>query len=548
MRRQFLTSATLFAVVATALVPPASGAQSAAEASRDSTRRAQDMGYCRNAEPLPQLTAEIDRQQQRREPPRIRTGAAEPAYAPPPPPPPVMAPPPPMAPPAPMPAPSPSFDSPSPVTVVDSSGAGDAGADAAAESSEVIVTGSRIDSPTRSSVERSGKRRHPGTSPVIMPPPRPQPQPQAGLLTAGEHDDLLNPELYAAYVARSSLGQEVRAVPRVDTMRVVTVKVSDNRGQPVPFADVTVTCSDGNRLTMATQADGTAVFFPGLDRLSERVSVSARKNGDVIAAARPLLVSDQPGAQLVGLTANQAAGAVTKLDLMLVIDTTGSMGDEIRYLQSELRSIVDAIARKHQDIDIRLGLVFYRDEGDDYVTRTVGFTRDIGAGQRELAAEYANGGGDYPEAMDQALIRAVGQQWRDDAVKSLLLVADAPPHDEWFGRTWAAAEAARAKRIHITPVAASGVANKAEYVMRAMAAATQSRYLFLTDDSGIGNPHAPPAIDCYLVTRLDALVRRVIDSQISGRRIEPEDQEVIRSVGKYDAGKCILPPDYRWQG
>ncbi|HMN53788.1 MAG TPA: VWA domain-containing protein, partial [Sphingopyxis sp.] len=97
------------------------------------------------------------------------------------------------------------------------------------------------------------------------------------------------------------------------------------------------------------------------------------------------------------------------------------------------------------------------------------------------------------------------------------------------------------------PVAASGVADKAEYAMRAMAAATQSRYLFLTDDSGVGNPHAPPAIDCYLVTRLDALVRRVIDSQISGRRIEPNDKEIIRSVGKYDAGKCILPADFRWQ-
>lgn len=83
--------------------------------------------------------------------------------------------------------------------------------------------------------------------------------------------------------------------------------------------------------------------------------------------------------------------------------------------------------------------------------------------------------------------------------------------------------------------------------MRAMAAATQSRYLFLTDDSGVGNPHAPPAIDCYLVTKLDALVRRVIDTQISGRRIEPEDQEIIRSVGKYDAGKCILPADFQWQ-
>lgn len=98
--------------------------------------------------------------------------------------------------------------------------------------------------------------------------------------------------------------------------------------------------------------------------------------------------------------------------------------------------------------------------------------------------------------------------------------------------------------MHIVPVGASGVADEAEYLMRAMAAATQSRYTFLTDDSGIGNAHAAPAIDCYLVTRLDQLLRRVIDSQISGRRIEPEEDEVIRRVGEYDAGRCVLPPDF----
>jgi hypothetical protein len=310
---------------------------------------------------------------------------------------------------------------------------------------------------------------------------------------------------------------------------------------------VIVTCSDGNSITMATQADGSAVFFPGLDRLSERIMVSARKAGRSLADARPVLVSDAPGGQVVGLTTNQAATKVSKLDLMLVVDTTGSMGDEIRYLQSELRSIIASITAKHRDLDIRVGFVFYRDLGDDYVTRTIGFDRDIGRVQDALARQDANGGGDYPEAMDQAMIRAVGQDWRPDAVKSLLLVADAPPHDPLFGRTWQAAEAARARRIHITPVAASGVADKAEYAMRAMAAATQSRYLFLTDDSGVGNSHAPPAIDCYLVTRLDALVRRVIDSQVSGRRIEPADQEIIRRVGQYDAGKCVLPADFQWR-
>lgn len=536
MRSRLLTGVTMAAILAAAPAPLPIAAANATTPPR------QD-GFCRNADPLPRLDPEARPQQQQTDAVdtktkggRVRADAAiapEPPMAPPPPPPP----PPPMAPPPPA---------------------------AAYESSarDVVVTGSRVGSAARGSgaVEASPPAAVappvPGSSAdyseekiaSVPPRPYPQPQPQSGILTAAEHDDLLNPELYASYVNRSgNMGQEIRSLPRVDTMRVVTVKVNDRSGQPIPFADVVVTCSDGNSITMATQADGSAVFFPGLDRLSERITISARRGGRTIADARPVLVADAPGGQTVGLTANQAAAKATKLDLMLVVDTTGSMGDEIRYLQSELRSIISSITAKHRDLDIRIGFVFYRDLGDDYVTRTVAFDRDIGRVQGALARQDANGGGDYPEAMDQALIRAVGQDWRPDAVKSLLLVADAPPHDELFRRTWQAAEAARAKRIHITPVAASGVADKAEYAMRAMAAATQSRYLFLTDDSGVGNPHAPPAIDCYLVTKLDALVRRVIDSQISGRRIEPEDQEIIRSVGKYDAGKCILPADFKWQ-
>ncbi|NIJ36667.1 hypothetical protein FHR22_001316 [Sphingopyxis panaciterrae] len=536
MRSRYLTGATMLAVLASAPAPLPIAAAYAKPAGGQ-------QGFCRTADPLPRLDPEVQPQQQsngdlKTSGTRADRERSDEAIPPPPPPPP--------PPPTPTPsAPPPSY----------------AGDDDSASVSEVIVSATRVGGSKAGSSASSGKSERsaepaspvPGSSADMrmpMPPiepSRPYPQPQSGLLTAGEHDDLLNPELYAAYVNRSNLGQEIRVLPRVDTMRVVTVKVSDRSGQPIPFADVIVTCSDGNSITMATQADGSAVFFPGLDRLSDRITVTARKAGQTIANARPVLVADAAGGQTVGLTANAAASKVSKLDLMLVVDTTGSMGDEISYLQAELRSIIAAITAKHRDLDIRVGFVFYRDIGDEYVTRTIAFDSDIGRVQGQLARQYASGGGDYPEAMDQALIRAVGQQWRPDAAKSLLLVADAPPHDEQFGRTWAAAEAARAKRIQITPVAASGVADKAEYAMRAMAAATQSRYLFLTDDSGIGNPHAPPAIDCYLVTRLDALVRRVIDSQISGRRIEPEEQEIIRSVGKYDAGKCILPADFKWK-
>ena len=448
--------------------------------------------------------------------------------------PPVAAPVVPMAPPPPPP--------PAPAAPV--AGASESGAD-------IAVTGTRVRTDAMSApapvvAETSGPSE---SAPPPTPPPPPHHgrahvQPQSGLLTAGDHDDLLNPALYARYVARFLDRIQIPGIPRLDTARVLTVVVEDTRGRPVPFAPVRITCADGNSLSLATLADGTAVFYPSVDRLGERVRVSVDRSGQ---QAREVILDDAPGGQRQTITYSHTTRPVRKFDLLLAVDTTGSMGDEMDYLKSELRTILADLKRTHPGLDIRLGLVAYKDLGDVYVTRTFPFTGRLETMQGHLAAQHAGGGGDYPEAMDLALHRAVLQDWRPDAVKSLLLVADAPPHDQNVGRTWHAAEVARAKRIQIVPVAASGVGDKAEYVMRAMAAATQSRYIFLTDDSGIGNPHAPPAVDCYLVTRLDRLVRRVLDCQISGRRVEPREGEVIRTVGRYDNGKCILPPDWAWR-
>lgn len=493
------------------------------------TERRPAATFCRTPAPLPDLGKEaVMGQQQRphRVPPPIAMEVA-PAL-----PPTTMAPPPPPPPPPPL------------------------GASTGGEGERIIVTGSRRETTSRDvpstatvrtaeeAAEGKDESRYmPGyPTPPPYPPRPPQPRPQSGLLTAGEHDDLLNPELYADYVRKSDLGQRVAALPRLDTSRILRVEAKDARGQAVPFMPIEVRCEDGNSIKLNSVADGSAVFFPSLDRLSDIVWVRAGSS-----EWRAVRLAEEPGAQSVTIRTVSAATAVRKLDLALVIDVTGSMGDELRYLQAELRSIIDQLEARHKNIDIRVAFSFYRDEGDDFVTRTFDFDTDITRAQTRLAAQYAGGGGDYEEAMQDALVRAAKLEWRSDAVKSLLLVGDAPPHDADIPQTWLAAEHLRANRVHVVPVGASGVADVAEYVMRAMAAATQSRYTFLTDDSGIGNPHAKPAIDCYLVTRLDQLLRRVIDSQISGRRIEPEKNEVIRAVGQYDAGKCILPPGFAQQ-
>lgn len=223
---------------------------------------------------------------------------------------------------------------------------------------------------------------------------------------------------------------------------------------------------------------------------------------------------------------------------MLVLDTTGSMGDEMAYLQAELASILSRVKRDASDVDVRIGLVVYRDRGDAYVTRSFPLTGDTAAMQSSLDNQDADGGGDTPEAMDRALVAAGQMQWRPDAAKAVLLVADAPPHSKALGMTLDAVEHLRGQGVRIVPVAASGVENSAQYIMRAMAVLTGGRYIFLTDDSGVGNAHAEPDVACYIVTRLDQLIARVLAGIVEGRRIEPEQGEVIRTVGSYDRGRC----------
>ncbi|MGB3738962.1 MAG: VWA domain-containing protein, partial [Pontixanthobacter sp.] len=249
-----------------------------------------------------------------------------------------------------------------------------------AESGEsIVVTGSRLerramDTPTAVAVSESeapvADRAMPGY-PTLPAPPRRQPPAQSGLLTAGEHDDLLNPELYAEYVRKSDLGQKARDVPLLDTSRVLTVEAKDRRGRPMPFVPVEIRCADGSSIALDTVADGRAVFFPGFDLRGDTVDVRA---GDAEWRRIDLRAA---GGQTIGFTMDERAAAVRKLDLSLVVDVTGSMADELRFLQAELTAIVDALNDRHSDLDIRVGFTFYRDQGDAFVTRTFPLDGDM---------------------------------------------------------------------------------------------------------------------------------------------------------------------------
>ncbi|MEY2935541.1 MAG: hypothetical protein RL033_6290 [Pseudomonadota bacterium] len=234
--------------------------------------------------------------------------------------------------------------------------------------------------------------------------------------------------------------------------------------------------------------------------------------------------------------------AHTKLDISLVIDTTGSMGDELQYLQTEFLALSTTIQEKYPSAEQRWSLVVYRDVGDAYVARGFDFGADPDVFRQQLGEQSPGGGGDFPEAPDAAFERMNQLAWRSDpnTAKLAFWVADAPHHDDRAAALKAAIETSQAQGVHIYPVASSGVDELTELTMRSAAQLTGGRYLFLTDDSGVGGAHKEPSIPCYFVTQLDAAILRMVDIEMTGVYREPTAGELVRAGGDPQDGACKL--------
>jgi hypothetical protein len=355
---------------------------------------------------------------------------------------------------------------------------------------------------------------------------------QSGTLTAGSFDDNLNPWVFDKFVDQVRSHPDLSQLASAFAGQRTVLRVQDTQGRPVANAKVEI---DGKQLM--TRTDGRVVWVQGWDSGSQGRGKATVSHGN---ARKTVSINDQIE-QLVTLSDVQGT-LPTQLDIALVVDATGSMGDEMEYLKVEIRDISEAISRHFPNVDQRYALVVYRDNGDQYTTRVFDFTGDLDAFQRDLSAQSAGGGGDYPEAMDAAMQATEKLSWRKgETARVTFLVADAPPHSNDVDDTLDAVDGLRGMGVAVYPVASSGVAGEAEFVMRAAAMLTGGQYLFLTDDSGVGNPHAEPHIPCYTVEQLAPLMVRAVRSELSGRRVEAEEQFTIRTVGKGQSGVCERP-------
>lgn len=145
-------------------------------------------------------------------------------------------------------------------------------------------------------------------------------------------------------------------------------------------------------------------------------------------------LSAAAAALLLALAPAAAADVVVKrpkVDVVFVLDTTGSMAGLINAAKEKIWSIASTLADTDPAPEIRIGLVGYRDRGDEYITRRTDLTLDLDRVYTELMKFQAGGGGDMEESVNQALHEAVTLfSWSDDpeAYRVIFLVGDAPPH------------------------------------------------------------------------------------------------------------------------
>jgi hypothetical protein len=123
-----------------------------------------------------------------------------------------------------------------------------------------------------------------------------------------------------------------------------------------------------------------------------------------------------------------------QIEVVFILDTTSSMSGLIQAAKEKIWSIATTMASAEQAPDIRMGLVAFRDRGDTYVTRVFDLSQDLDSMYASLMDFKAQGGGDGPESVNQALYEAINHiSWSEDdrVYKVAFLIGDAPPHMDY---------------------------------------------------------------------------------------------------------------------
>ena len=360
-------------------------------------------------------------------------------------------------------------------------------------------------------------------------------------LKAGFADDNRQFNYFLSFL--KEYGPQVEHLP-LDVSERIVLRVEDADGKSLPNAALAISAGGKVICSGTSYADGGFLFFPSQYGSETGYQVTATHN----QVTRSIYVDrDGPREQTLMFPSSRAAASSVPLDLLFIMDTTGSMGEEIQRLKATIEIInlnLSSLAVRPQ---VRYGLVLYKDRGDEYVTRVVPLTADLAGFQVELNKVEADGGGDTPEDLQSALEEAMALDWNRKGIRLSFVITDAPPHLD-YPRSYTylqAAEAARAQGIRLYTVGTGGLDLMGEFILRQLSQQTGARYIFLTyGETGESEGAQPGSVSHHTganfqTDKLEAIIIRFAREELSYLTNQPlkEAEEYFQAQRLEEEGK-----------
>lgn len=234
----------------------------------------------------------------------------------------------------------------------------------------------------------------------------------------------------------------------------------------------------------------------------------------------------------------EPASQTKKLDLVFLLDSTGSMNDELGFIKNEARFISRALEKNFPDLSLRIAAVLYKTKSSQFITDTLPFQKSVKDFENQMVTVRAGGGGE--EEMVAGLEAMNTLDFRSDAKKVVFMFADEAAVRGTEQALLSQAQSAYQNHVTIYPVASSGVDKLTEFELRVIAQQSGGRYIFLTDDSGVGGHHAEPTIPCYHVRKLKQVMIDTLQYEMTGQYVLPDAKHIIRSAGNPANGECKI--------
>ena len=344
---------------------------------------------------------------------------------------------------------------------------------------------------------------------------------EAGVITAAEWNDLQHWDFWGGLMSGNF--SNMNTYWGLNTSKRIAVRTVDGQGNPVKNIPVKLMDDEKCYWQAVTDNRGEANLWLAVTNIQDPVSVSnchVVVNGVKRAETPEIWAWDVTEPVVNEYVVDQNQSISNNVDIAFIVDATGSMGDEINFLKSDLKLILTKVSLLETQRTIFTGTVFYRDaDGDEYLTKFSPFTTDINSTVDYIGLQKADGGGDTPEAVHTALeVALTNLQWHTSAYsKMAFLILDAPAHVNHVGviaslQNSVAEFATRG--IKLIPVFCSSHEKECEFMCRQFAILTGGTYVFLTNDSGVGGDHIEATVGEYQVESLQGLIVRLITKYI----------------------------------